>query len=53
MLADGSVGGVTFSQSRTEPEVGYALSPTDVAADVARTIDKTTEVETGACLTEP
>jgi len=52
VLADGSVGGVTFSQSRTEPQVGYALSPTDVAADVAKAIDKATEVATGACLTE-
>jgi hypothetical protein len=51
MLADGTVGGVTFSESRAEPEVGYALSPLDVAADVQRAIDRDTAVDTGACVT--
>ena len=40
LLPDGTVGGVTFSESRTQPEVGYALSPIDVAADVAKAIDR-------------
>ena len=52
VLPDGSVGGVVFSQSRTEPQVGYALSPTDVAADVAKAIDRTDAASTGACITD-
>ena len=52
LLPDGSVGGVTFSDSRTQPEVGYALSPMDVARDVAKSIDSTSPVATGACLTD-
>jgi S1-C subfamily serine protease len=52
LLPDGTVGGVTFSESRTESEVGYALSPLDVAADVAKAINRTTGVDTGACLSE-
>jgi len=53
LLPDGTVGGVTFSESRTEANVGYALSPTDVATDVAKAIDGTAPVDTGACLTAP
>jgi S1-C subfamily serine protease len=52
ILPDGTVGGVTFSESRTQPQVGYALSPADVAADVAKAVDRTAEVDTGACLAE-
>jgi uncharacterized membrane protein required for colicin V production len=52
ILPDGSVGGVTFSDSRTQPEVGYALSPIDVAKDVAKSINLAAPVDTGACLTE-
>jgi S1-C subfamily serine protease len=52
ILPDGTVGGVTFSESRTEQQVGYALSPLDVESDVANAIDKTTPVATGACVTE-
>ncbi|HEY7023658.1 MAG TPA: MarP family serine protease [Candidatus Limnocylindrales bacterium] len=52
ILPDGSVGGVTFSDSRTQPDVGYALSPTEVAKDVNKAIDLGSAVDTGACLTE-
>jgi S1-C subfamily serine protease len=52
LMPDGSVGGVTFSESRTQPEVGYALSAEDVAADVAKAINRDAAVDTGACLTE-
>ncbi len=50
VLPDGSVGGVTFSRSRTEADVGYALSPTEVAADVARAAADGGNADTGACL---
>jgi S1-C subfamily serine protease len=53
LLPDGTVGGVVFSESRVEADVGYALSPTDVASDVAKASDATAPVDTGACLTEP
>ena len=53
LLPDGSVGGITFSQSRTESDVGYALSPGDVAKDVTAGIGRTNPVDTGACLTNP
>ena len=52
VLPDGTVGGVTFSESRTEQNVGYALSPTDVAADVSKAIDRTGPIDTGACISE-
>ncbi len=53
VLPDGTVGGVVFSESRAVQDVGYALSPTDVAGDVAKASDATAPVDTGACLTEP
>jgi len=52
MLPDGSVGGVTFSDSRTQPDIGYALSPIDVSKDVSQAINLAAPVSTGACLTE-
>lgn len=53
LLPDGTVGGVVFSESRVEAGVGYALSPTDVASDVAKASNATAPVDTGACLAEP
>ena len=50
MLADGTVGGVVFAESRTNESVGYALSPTAVAVAVAPGIGRTSPVGTGACL---
>ena len=35
ILQDGTVGGVVFAEARTDPDVGYALSPTEVATRVA------------------
>ena len=35
VLEDGTIGGLIFAEARTDDEVGYALSPTDVAARVA------------------
>ena len=49
ILQDGTVGGVVFAEARTDPDVGYALSPTEVATRVAPAIDRTSAVDTGAC----
>jgi S1-C subfamily serine protease len=50
LLNDGTVGGVTFSESRTDPEVGYALSPVAVADAIANALGDTDPVSSGACL---
>ncbi len=49
IVPGGSVGGVIFAESRSEADVGYALDPTDVAADVAPALTKTVGVSVGAC----
>lgn len=49
ILMDGTVGGVVFAEARTDPAVGYALSPVAVAAAVGPAIGRTSAVETGAC----
>lgn len=49
LLADGTVGGVVFAESRADPTVGYALSPTAVAERIAPALDRTQEVSTGPC----
>lgn len=51
VLADGTVGGVVFAESRAEEDVGYALSPTSVAVRVGPAIGRTGAVDTGACIT--
>lgn len=50
MLADGTVGGVVFAEARTNPDVGYALSATEVSAGIRPGIGRTAAVDTGACL---
>jgi S1-C subfamily serine protease len=50
VLADGEVGGVVFAKSRTDPDVGFALTPTSVAARVASGIGRTAAVDTGPCI---
>lgn len=50
VLQDGTVGGLVFAEARTDDEVGYALSPTDVAAKVAPALGRTNPVDTGGCL---
>ena len=52
VLEDGTVGGVVFAEARTNPDVGYALSATEVWAAVEPGIGRTDAVETGACITE-
>ena len=50
VLADGTVGGVVFAESRTDPDVGYALSPSQVAIRVDPAIGRTSRVDTGRCI---
>jgi S1-C subfamily serine protease len=50
LLANGTIGGLVFAESRTDPSVGYALSPTAVAADIAPALGKSAAVATGSCI---
>jgi S1-C subfamily serine protease len=50
VLADGTVGGVVFAEARSDPEIGYALTPTSVAIRIAPAIGRTDPVDTGPCL---
>lgn len=49
VLKDGTVGGVVFAQAQTDPNVGYALSPVDVAARIQPGLGQKAAVDTGAC----
>jgi hypothetical protein len=53
MLPDGTVGGVTFSESRDDPNIGYALTPTSISQAIAPVINSQSPVDTQACLPEP
>lgn len=50
VLEDGTVGGVTFSESRIDAEVGYALSPEAVAESISDALQRTEAVSSGECL---
>jgi uncharacterized membrane protein required for colicin V production len=50
LLEDGTVGAVTFSESRTNNEIGYALSPTHVSEAIGPFLDSEQPVPTGNCL---
>jgi len=50
VLASGTVGGVVFAESRTDPGVGYALDPTAVAVAVGPGVGETAAVDTGPCI---
>lgn len=50
LVSDGTVGGLVFAELRTDPSVGYALSPTAVATAIAPALGLTKEVSTGTCL---
>jgi S1-C subfamily serine protease len=49
VLDDGTVGGVVFAESRTDPSVGYALAPVPVAVAVRPAVGRTQRVGTGEC----
>ncbi len=50
LLADGTVGGMVFAESRTDDAVGYALAPTAVAVTIMPAIGRTLAVGTGPCI---
>lgn len=50
VLRDGTVGGLVFAEARSDPDVGYALTPTSVATRIAPALGRTQAVSTGACL---
>jgi S1-C subfamily serine protease len=52
VFADGTVGGVTFSESRDQPEIGYALEAHDVSQAISGDLGSDTAVSTGDCIHE-
>lgn len=50
LVTGGDVGGVIFSESQSDPLIGYALTPTAVGDSIAPALDSTQPVETGRCL---
>ncbi len=50
ILSDGTVGGVVFAEARTDPNVGYALAPTEIVARIRPALGQTASVDTGACV---
>ncbi|HET7870610.1 MAG TPA: MarP family serine protease [Actinomycetota bacterium] len=50
VLPDGSVAGIVFAASTTDPSVGYAIASTDVIPDVSRAVGRTHPVSTGGCV---
>ncbi len=50
VLPSGIVGGVVFSESRTDPTIGYALDPAAVAAAIGPGLGATAAVDTGRCI---
>ncbi len=49
-VADGTVIGIVFARSTSNPDVGYALAMPAVQADVARAQASTQTVGTGSCI---
>jgi S1-C subfamily serine protease len=50
VLEDGTVGGLIFAESRTDPEVGYALTPQSVARAIEPGLGRTRAADVGGCL---
>lgn len=50
VLTDGTIGGLVFAEARTDEEVGYALSPTEVARRITPAFSRTGAVDTGDCV---
>ncbi|HUP54323.1 MAG TPA: MarP family serine protease, partial [Methylomirabilota bacterium] len=50
VLPDGTIGGLIFAEAKTDPDVGYALSPTAVAIRTGPAMGRTDGVDTGTCL---
>ena len=50
VLANGTVGGVVFAESRSDDSVGYALDPVDVAVAIMPAMGATRAIDTGPCI---
>lgn len=50
VLENGTVGGLIFAESRTDPAVGYALAPATVATRIAPAIGRDGSVSAGSCI---
>jgi len=50
IMADGTVGGVVFAEARTDPNVGYALTASEIVARIRPALGATAAVDTGACV---
>jgi S1-C subfamily serine protease len=50
ILRDGTVGGIVYAEALTDPTVGYALGPVDVALRVKPAFGATAIVSTGSCI---
>jgi S1-C subfamily serine protease len=50
VLADGTVGGVVFAESKADETVGYALSPLEVLDRISTAIGQVEAVSTGPCI---
>ena len=50
MLTDGTVGGMVFAEARTNAEVGYALSATEVWKRIQPAIGEVDAVDLGECI---
>jgi S1-C subfamily serine protease len=50
ILTDGTVGGVVFAEARTDPDVGYALTPSEIVARIRPALGSTAAVDTGVCI---
>ncbi|HUR16429.1 MAG TPA: MarP family serine protease [Candidatus Limnocylindrales bacterium] len=50
LLESGEVGGVTFSESRVDRSIGYALSPRAVATSIDDSLGTSDPVPTGNCV---
>jgi S1-C subfamily serine protease len=50
VLSNGSVAGVVFAASTTDPAIGYAIASPDVIPDMDRALSRTGTVSTGPCV---
>jgi len=49
ILVDGEVAGLVFAASTTDPDIGYAITSTEIRPDLDRGIGSTSAVSTGGC----
>ncbi len=49
ILMDGSIGGIVFAESPSNPKVGYALAASDVSRSLEGAVGRTAGVNTGSC----